>query len=579
MKIPRRRSRLPRTDADGNPLTYIPVTQPAHGTLSTGTGATRTYTPAANYNQADSFTFKVTDGQADSNIATVTFVIQPVNDQPAADSKPLLLDEDTPASVILSGSDVDGDALTFTVTTQPTHGTLTPPTGANRTYTPNKDYNGPDSFTYVAFDGSLTSSAATVTITVRPINDPPAALNNSYSVNEGSTVAITLTGTDVDSSSLTFTKLSSPSNGTLTGTAPNFTYRPNANFNGNDSFTFNVSDGQLTSTPGTITIHVTNLNFPPTANSAPVGTNEDTPATFTLTASDPDGDVLTFSVVTPPQHGTVGSPTSLTNTTAKIVYTPDLNYNGPDSFTFKVRDTALADSNVATMMIDVHAVNDAPVANDQSVQTDEDVQVAIALTGSDVENSALTYSIVTPPSNGTLSVITPGPNNSGSVTYTPNPNYYGPDSFTFKAYDGGLYSLPATVSLTVKPVNDAPVATPQSQTTAEDTPLTITLAGTDIDSPTLTFSVVATAQHGTLSGVTPGAGNTGTLTYTPALNYNGPDSFTFKANDGDLDSLPATVTLNVTPVNDAPVITLLPADRARPRRERELHAACQRRRW
>src|SRR4029077_18585398 len=122
-------------------------------------------------------------------------------------------------------------------------------------------------------------------------------------------------------------------------------------------------------------------------------------------------------------------------------------------------------------------------------------------------------------------------------TYTPAPNYNGPDSFTFKASDGTLDSNTATVSITVAAVNDAPVADNQSVAATEDTPVPITLRASDGDSPTLTFSLVAGPSHGTVTGTPP------TVTYTPAPNYNGPDSFTFKASDGTLDSNTATVSI------------------------------------
>ncbi|HVZ21325.1 MAG TPA: Ig-like domain-containing protein, partial [Vicinamibacterales bacterium] len=538
---------LVATDPDGDTLGFTIVAAPAHGVLS-GVAPNLTYTPAPDFNGSDSFTFKANDGQSDSNVAAVAITVLPVNDRPVADSRPLVLAEDTAASVILSGSDVDGDALTFSVVNGPGHGALSG-TAPNLTYTPAANYNGPDAFTYVASDGSLTSAAATVSITVTPVNDAPVAIDRSYSVSEGSTVAITLTGSDVDGDALTFQRLTSPSNGSLTGTAPNFVYRPNANFNGVDSFTFTASDGQATSAPGTIAINVTNLNFAPVANSAAAQTNEDVPVVVTLTASDQDGDPLAFSIVAPPQHGTLGSVASTGNGTATVNYTPAENYNGLDSFTFKARDTASADSNVATISLTIHSVNDAPTADSRSVQTDEDVPLAIQLTGSDIEQSALTYVVVTQPQHGALSGAAP------NVTYTPAADYNRPDSFTFKVNDGQLDSTAATISIDVRPVNDAPVAAAQAATTNEDASLTLTLTATDVENSALTFAIVTPPQHGTVGSITAVSANSASVVYTPAPDYNGADSFTFKANDGGKDSEPASLTLTIVPQNDAPVAT------------------------
>src|SRR5207253_7573419 len=195
----------------------------------------------------------------------------------------------------------------------------------------------------------------------------------------------------------------------------------------------------------------------------------------------------------------------------------------------------------ATVSLTITAVNDAPVAADQAVTTAEDTAKAIVLTASDVEGDPLTYAIVAGPAHGTLSGTAP------TVTYTPAANYNGPDSFTYKANDGTLNSNVATVTLTVTPVNDAPVPTAQSVTTNQDTAKAMTLTATDVDGDTLTYAVVTAPTHGTLSGVAPN------LTYTPAAGYNGPDSFTFKANDGTVDSAAATVRLTVVHVNHAPV--------------------------
>ncbi|MDQ3044667.1 MAG: Ig-like domain-containing protein, partial [Chloroflexota bacterium] len=171
-------------------------------------------------------------------------------------------------------------------------------------------------------------------------------------------------------------------------------------------------------------------------------------------------------------------------------------------------------------LIGIYAVNTAPVANNQSVTTNEDVAAEITLTASDADGNTLTYSIVSGPANGTLT------GTGANRTYTPNANYNGSDSFTFKANDGTVDSNTATVSITVTAVNDAPVANDQSVTTSEDVAAEITLTASDADGNTLTYSIVSGPAYGTLSGTAP------SLTYTPTANFNGSDSFTFKANDG-----------------------------------------------
>ena len=213
---------------------------------------------------------------------------------------------------------------------------------------------------------------------------------------------------------------------------------------------------------------------------------------------------------------------------------------GSDSFTFKANDGTI-DSNEATVSVTVTATNEPPVANDQSVSTNEDTSKDITLTATDADGDSLTYSVVTPPLHGVLTGTAP------NLTYTPDTDYHGPDSFTFKANDGTIDSNVATISITVNPVNDPPVANNQSASTNEDTALPITLTSTDADGDSLTYSVVTPPLHGVLTGTAPN------LTYTPDTDYHGPDSFTFKANDGTIDSNVATISITVNPANDPPV--------------------------
>ncbi len=509
---------LTGTDPESDPLTFAVVTQPANGTLS-GVAPNLTYTPNANYNGADSFTFTASDASLTSAPATVSITVNPGNDTPTATPQSVSTAEDTAVSITLTGTDPESDPLTFAVVTQPGNGTLSG-VAPNLTYTPNANYNGADSFTFTASDASLTSAAATVSITVNPGNDTPTANPQSVSTTEDTPLAITLTGTDPESDPLTFAVVTQPSNGTLSGVAPNLTYTPNANYNGADSFTFTASDASLTSAAATVSITVTAGNDAPTATPQSVSTTEDTAVSITLTGTDPESDPLTFAVVTQPGNGT------LSGVAPNLTYTPNANYNGADSFTFTASDATLT-SAAATVSITVTAGNDAPTATPQSVSTTEDTAVSITLTGTDPESDPLTFAVVTQPGNGTLSGVAP------NLTYTPNANYNGADSFTFTASDASLTSAPATVSITVNPGNDTPTATPQSVSTTEDTPVAITLTGTDPESDPLTFAVVTQPSNGTLSGVAPN------LTYTPNVNYNGADSFTFTASDASLTSAAA----------------------------------------
>src|SRR5439155_1122949 len=237
-----------------------------------------------------------------------------------------------------------------------------------------------------------------------------------------------------------------------------------------------------------------------------------------------------------------------------LVYMPAPNFNGTDSFTYKASD-GQAQSGVATVTITVTPINDAPVAaNDDSYTTPEDTQLTVGAPGvlandSDVDGDILTAVLVSGPAHGTLTL-----NADGSLVYMPAPNFNGTDSFTYKASDGQAQSGVATVTITVTPINDAPVAANDDRyTTPEDTQLTVGAPGllandNDVDGDILTAVLVLhsfpTRRSSDLDG---------SLVYMPAPNFNGTDSFTYKASDGQAQSGVATVTITVTPINDAPV--------------------------
>ncbi len=216
-------------------------------------------------------------------------------------------------------------------------------------------------------------------------------------------------------------------------------------------------------------------------------------------------------------------------------FIPDSQYEfpcsgGPHTVLVTVRDYA---DNAASQWYTYTVTNHPPVAYPQSVVTPEDTPRAIVLTGSDQNCDLLTFTVTVNPTHGTLGGIAP------NLTYTPTANYYGPDAFTFVVSDGLATSEAATISITVRPVNDAPVANPQTVTTTRGWAVPITLTGSDVEGDELSYSVVTGPAHGTLSGTAPH------LTYTPAPGYCGTDSFTFIVNDGELDSGPATVSIAV----------------------------------
>jgi hypothetical protein len=311
------------------------------------------------------------------------------------------------------------------------------------------------------------------------------------------------------------------------------------------TLTFSVTDQDGATSSDTVDITV--VNRASTANNQAVSTNEDTPLPITLTGGDADNDTLAYTVLTLPAHGVLGG------AAPALTYTPDPDYFGPDSFTFKVND-GLADSTIATVNITVNSVNDPVVAVDDTVTTDEDTPVVIDVQGNDSagpanENQTLTTSAVSDPPHGTA-VINP----DATVTYTPDLDYTGTDSFDYTVCDSDGSCATATVTVLVAMVNDPPVAVDDSATTTEDTPVTINAVANDSDVDGNLNPASAALVSGPANGTVVHLGN-GSFTYTPNANFSGTDSFVYEVCDSDGVCATATVTITVTPSNNAPVCT------------------------
>jgi hypothetical protein len=396
---------LTGSDPAGQPLTYALVTQPAHGTLSgfnSTTGAV-IYTPTAGYHGTDTFTFS--DGIYTSAAATVTLAV--TVGTPTAVAQSVGVAFNTAKGITLTGTDPDSPALslTYTLATQPTHGTLTG-TAPNLTYTPTAGYHGSDSFTFTVNNGTNTSSPATVTLTVAA--GTPTANAQTVAVSHDSTkVPITLSATDDDTPALTLTySFTQPAHGTVSVSgssgSPTVVYTPAAGYHGADSFTFTTSNGTNTSAPATMTLNV--AVGTPTAAAQTVGVPFDsTGKPITLTSTDDDSPALTitYSIATGPSHGSLSN---FNASTGAVTYTPAAGYQGPDSFIFTASNGTNT-SPAATVTLNVAAAG-TPTANSQTDPVAHDsTGTAITLTGTDPDSPPLplTYAF-TQPSHGTVAV-------------------------------------------------------------------------------------------------------------------------------------------------------------------------------
>ena len=556
---------LVASDAEGDALTYSIVDIPSNGSAVL-TGRTVTYTSNSDTAVSDSFTFKVNDGVSDSSKATVTITITPINDSPTANSQSNVnADENIEKSITLTGTDAEGDNLSFILVTAPKNGRLLDPGNGNRAivggtlssnqviYLSASDKASSDSFVFKSYDGNSVSENASVSISINQVNDRPISIGDDIVLTEEKPTNITLTAIDPDGTIPTIFKITSLTNGNLTdpgngdsvvtagttlfGNIVTFTSNNLAN---SDSFTFVANDGFLDSTESTITIDI--ITDAPTATPQNVTAIEQIDKKITLSGTDKEGDNLTYIISSLPSTGILkdGGVTITAGQLPKTTTNTDLVYNSnsdttlTDNFKFKVND-GISNSSAAIVSITINPVNDKPVAIAQSnVVATEQTLLAITLNGTDPDGDALTYAIVDIPTNGTAVLL------GSKLSYTSNSNTAISDSFTFKVNDGELDSDKVTVSIVITPINDSPVPVSQTLTTIEDIKLEITLSASDPDDTVLTYLVEGAPVNGTTTIV----GNK--VTYIPDLGYYGNDAFIFRANDGKMSGTAGFVEISIT---------------------------------
>ncbi|MCV0393253.1 MAG: tandem-95 repeat protein [Nitrosopumilus sp.] len=551
-------------DPDGDPITIISTTNGIHGVTSTN-GLTVTYSPNPNYFGTDSFTYTISDNKSGTSTATVTITITPVNDAPVAknDSDTVSEGGSTVTDLANNDSDVDDelDLTSINIITQPANGILTVNNDGTVGYAHDGSETVTDSYTYTINDlAGATSNTATVTITITPVNDAPVAKNDSDTVSEDSIDnAIDVLANDVDPDGDILSIVSVQSfdngglgiindNGTPTITDDDFvSYTPNVGFSGTETFTYTISDGILSDT-ATVAITIVPANSPPIAVDDSVTTPEDTSVTIDVLANDidPDGDPLSITDVTDGDHGT-------TTDGSTVTYSPNLNYNGPDFFTYTISDGIFSDT--ATVTITITPVNDAPVAKNDSDTVSEGGSTVtdLANNDSDVDDELdlTSINIITQPANGILTV-----NNDGTVGYAHDGSETVTDSYTYTINDlAGATSNTATVTITITPVNDAPVAKNDSDTVSEGGSTVTDLANNDSDVDDeldlTSINIITQPANGILT-----VNNDGTVGYAHDGSETVTDSYTYTINDlAGATSNTATVTITITPVNDAPVCT------------------------
>ncbi len=430
---------------------------------------------------------RAVDAAGNATIQSVKVSVTNVNELPVAAPDSFVTAEDTAwHGQLPAASDPDHDIVTYAKASDPAHGTVSIEADGSYTYTPVTDYHGSDSFTYTIEDGNGGSRIYTVSVTVTPVNDAPTAADAAITTLEDTIKTGTLPQAhDVDGDTVTYAKAADPAHGTVSIEADgSYTYKPAADYNGKDSFSYTVSDGQGGSNTYTVEVTVTPVNDAPVAGNASIATPEDTPKTGTLPQGrDVDGEPFTYTKESDPAHGTV-----TIGTDGSYTYTPATDYNGPDSFTYTISD-GHGGKNTYTVDVTVGAVNDAPTAADAAITTLEDTtKTGMLPQAHDVDGDTVTYAKAGDPAHGTVSIEA-----DGSYTYKPAADYNGKDSFSYTVSDGHGGSNTYTVEVTVTPVNDAPVAHGGGMgrgTVGEPMDPVAVPAFTDIDGPGITYTAV-----------------------------------------------------------------------------------------
>ncbi|OBF25071.1 Ig-like domain-containing protein [Mycobacterium sp. ACS4331] len=466
-------------DPDGNPVTYT-VSTPEHGvvTVDQQTGQFTYTLTDPGYTGTDQFTVTISDAGMHlhglhgrvfnhTSSAVITLDITAPNRAPVAVPEHITTEFNTPVtfSVLDNDFDPDDDALTVISYTDPVHGTLVHHGDGIFTYTPNPGFSGEDEFTYTIGDEYELMGAIKSTFQVFLPEIHLHAEDDEVTLDEDDAVTVDVLANDTsgDVGHLQIVDVSVPSHGTATLNPDNtITYVPTTNHNGTDSFTYTVYDAAGNAATATVSLIINPVNDAPTGVSVPqVTVDEDGTVSGVITAVDPEGGPLVFSLDEPPQHGTV-----TVDESGAFVYVPDLNYNGTDVFGVHVTDSEGATTSVA-VPVTIHAVDDVPEAPAVEIQSLEDTAVTGALlpTGVDVDGEHVTlHSIGGQPvgAGGTTTIVTVGGvltvTADGQFAYAPNADFAGTETVEYTVIDESGSTATSTLTFHIQAVNDAPVA-------------------------------------------------------------------------------------------------------------------------
>ena len=543
------------TDPEGGTLTVVGVTDASGGSLTIDQDGTVTYAPRDDVAGRDVFTYTIQDPAG--NRATATVQIEVINTAPEAVDDAVTVPSSSTTAVALVGNDTDANGDSLSVRSagpaSSAGGTVVVSNGVV-SYTPPAGLRGTDTFTYVVQDTRGGSDTATVTVTV--VNSAPVARDDSYVTDTGTAVSLTVRAndSDPDGDPLTATRLTGPSNGTLTlDAAGTGTYTPAAGWSGTDTVTYRVSDGFGGTADATVTI---------TVNGAPIAADDTATAapdaavdvTVLGNDTDPDGDTLTVAITSAPTHGSV-----VVRADGTVTYTPAAGWAGVDTFTYRAVDgRGLQD----TATVTVTTANAAPVANPDAAGTATNTPVSgVDVLGNDTDSNVaagvpgqtLTVGSASADNGATVVVAA-----DGTLTVTPATGFSGTVTVTYTVTDGaGGTDGTDEGTLTVTVANGGPTAAPDGPvTTPTGTSVLVDVLRNDTDlNPADALTIVpgslSTPQDGDGTPRGSVAAEAGQVRYMPPAGWAGTVTFTYETSDGQGGTSTGTVTVVVA--NAAPV--------------------------
>ncbi|WP_299614391.1 tandem-95 repeat protein [uncultured Tateyamaria sp.] len=535
------------TDVDGDDLTITGASVPAEQGTVEIVGNELLFTPAENFNGDATISYSISDGDGGTDTADVVVTVTPVNDDPVAvdDLADTMEDEAVVIDLIDNDTDVDGDPLTIgTVSVPPEQGEVVDNGDGTVTFTPAPNFNGTATIDYTVIDGQGGEDDGQAIVSVGAVNDGPDAVDDTATTDEDTPVTIDVLDNDADPDSdpLTITGASVPADqGTVEVVGSELLFTPAENFNGDATITYSITDGNGGTDTAEVAVTVTPVNDDPVAVDDIETTDEDVAVVVDLLGNDTDvdGDDLSIgSLSVDPAEGSV-----VDNGDGTVTFTPAPNFNGPATITYTVVD-GNGGEDTGEVVVSVGAINDGPVANDDAAATDEDTPITVDVLDNDTDDDGddLTISSATVPvEQGTVEIV------GNELLFTPAENFNGEATVIYTITDGNGGNDTADLVITVNPVNDAPDAVDDAETTPFNTAVTIPVLDndTDVDGDALRVTE-ATSPDGDVV-----VNGDGTLTFTPNDGFEGEATigYTITDDNGGEDSAVVTVTVEENPLD------------------------------